>query len=389
MCSGATHSKLIICNAKGAIVASVAGPSTNHWMSGIDECARRIAAMVAEGKEAAGIPHVQKLRAIGLSLSGCEQVNTKKITLFEYNNQMTCTCAQDSTNRSLETSMRLHHPSVADNYYVCSDTVGSVCTASPLGGLVLIAGTGSNALLRNPDGQTYSCGGWGNMIADEGSAWWIAFRCVKIVFDHMDGLVHSPHDVQPVWQLIQQHFGISSRADLLEHVYGKFEKSFFAQICIRLAEAAAAGDPLCRSIFDDAGQYLAKATAALLPRVSPQLTQDDGYLHIVCVGSVWNSWSLLRNGFVQELAERRMPVGFGLKLMHLTQHMALGAVYLAADSIQFDLPRDYTKNVEVFFTQEVHAGGKVEIGAKPTNHGQLLHQRHSSASVHWNGEETV
>lgn len=72
--SGATHSKLVICNAKGTIVSSIAGPSTNHWMSGIDECARRIAAMVTEGKEKAGIPQVQKLRAIGLSLSGCEQV---------------------------------------------------------------------------------------------------------------------------------------------------------------------------------------------------------------------------------------------------------------------------------------------------------------------------
>lgn len=276
--------------------------------------------------------------------------------------------------------MRLHHPNVADHYYVCSDTLGSVFTASPLGGLVLIAGTGSNALLRNPDGQTYNCGGWGNMIADEGSAWWIAFRCVKIVFDHMDGLIESAHDIQNVWQIIQNHFGIKSRADLLEHVYGKFEKSFFAQICVQLAESAAAGDPLCRSIFEDAGSYLAKATAALLPRVSKELVQD-GYLHIVCVGSVWNSWSLLRSGFMKELSAKQQPASFGLKLTRLTQHMALGACYLAADSIQFDLPRDYTKNVEVFFSCEAQPIGKT------TNNGNFLHQRHSSpaVAVHQNG----
>lgn len=269
--------------------------------------------------------------------------------------------------------MRQHHSSVADNYYVCSDTLGSVYTASPLGGLVLIAGTGSNALLRNPDGQTYSCGGWGNMIADEGSAWWIAFRCVKIVFDHMDGLIESPHDVQPAWQIIQRHFSIKSRVDLLEHVYGKFEKSFFAQICVHLAEAASAGDPLCQSIFSDAGEYLAKATIALLPRVSRELTQD-GYLHIVCVGSVWNSWSLLRKGFMRELASKQQPAAFGLKLTQLRQHMALGAVYLAADSIHFDLPRDYTKNVEVFYTCET------QIGVKTKDHDQLR-QHHSSPSL--------
>lgn len=47
--------------------------------------------------------------------------------------------------------------------------MGSIFTASKDGGLVLIAGTGSNALLRNPDGKIFSCGGWGNFLADEGA----------------------------------------------------------------------------------------------------------------------------------------------------------------------------------------------------------------------------
>lgn len=280
--------------------------------------------------------------------------------------------------------MRLHHPTVAEKYYVCSDTLGSVFTASPLGGLVLIAGTGSNALLRNPDGQTFSCGGWGNMIADEGSAWWIAFRCVKIVFDHMDGLVQSPHDVEPVWRIIQQHFKVETRADLLEHCYGKFQKCFFANLCVRLAEAAKAGDSLCASIFTDAGRYLAKATAALLPRVSRELTKD-GNLHVVCVGSVWNSWQLLREGFTSEIIQRPPP--FGLKLVRLTQHMALGAVYIAADSIKFNFPRDYSQNVEVFHTFAASSGVK-EIESKTNGvHAKLLQHLSSPAvnAVHQNG----
>lgn len=72
--SGATHSKLIICNADGEIVATIAGPSTNHWMTGIPECANRIAKMVSEGKSKALIDESTQLKSLGLSLSGCEQV---------------------------------------------------------------------------------------------------------------------------------------------------------------------------------------------------------------------------------------------------------------------------------------------------------------------------
>lgn len=49
-----------------------------------------------------------------------------------------------------------------------SDTLGSLRTGFESGGVVLIAGTGSNALLMNPDGKTYGCGGWGYILGDEG-----------------------------------------------------------------------------------------------------------------------------------------------------------------------------------------------------------------------------
>jgi N-acetylglucosamine kinase len=52
----------------------VEGPSTNHWILGIPEVVKRISKMVADAKEQANIPETIKIRSIGLSLSGCEQV---------------------------------------------------------------------------------------------------------------------------------------------------------------------------------------------------------------------------------------------------------------------------------------------------------------------------
>ncbi|KAJ6637854.1 N-acetyl-D-glucosamine kinase [Pseudolycoriella hygida] len=321
---GATHSNLIICDKNGVIVASVPGPSTNHWMVGIAECANRIAKMVEVGKCEGKIHQSVKLKTLGLSLSGCEQ---------------------ESSNNALERELLYNHPDVSESYVVCSDTLGSVFTASPKGGLVLIAGTGSNAMLSNPDGKTYNCGGWGNMLADEGSAWWISHKGVKTVFDHMDGLNISPYPIDTVWELIKLHFSVDSRADLLDHCYAKFQKSVFAGLCVRLANAADEGDELSKYLFREAGRQLAKATLALTPKVCPTLVKS-GDLNIVCVGSVWKSWHLLKEGFLSEIANGSF--NFGLVLLRLTQQMALGAVYIGVDAKKHNMPREYSKNYEVF-----------------------------------------
>ena len=84
----------------------------------------------------------------GLSLSGCED---------------------DAKNDELKQSLFSKFPALSESYVVCSDTIGSIATASENGGIVIISGTGSNSFALNPDGSTARCGGWGYLLGDEGS----------------------------------------------------------------------------------------------------------------------------------------------------------------------------------------------------------------------------
>lgn len=43
---GGTRSNLLICDLNQTIMVNIAGPGTNHWILGRQECARRIVDMV-------------------------------------------------------------------------------------------------------------------------------------------------------------------------------------------------------------------------------------------------------------------------------------------------------------------------------------------------------
>ena len=137
----------------------------------------------------------------------------------------------------------------------------------------------------------------------------------------MDNLNEAPADIHVVQELIFNHFDIKdrwelqhsvssvqhlpsvSRFGLLTHCYDSFSKAHFAALTRGIAEKAAAGDALCVWLFSEAGRQLGRHIRALAPAISPALTSAPGGLNVVCVGSVWKSWSLLKQGFLQGIKD--------------------------------------------------------------------------------------
>ncbi|CAH1156059.1 unnamed protein product [Phaedon cochleariae] len=323
---GATHSHAIIMNSEGIIVGDAKGAGTNHQLLGMERCWERIADLINQSKSKAGIPLTTPLHGLGLSLSGCEQ---------------------EKSNQELARGLQQRYPNLSEKVIVASDTEGSVAATSNKGGVTCIAGTGSNTLLINPDGTKVQCGGWGNLLGDEGSAWKISHRAVKYCFDDLDNFEKPPYPSERVWALVKSHFHISTQADILASFYQNFDKAHIAHLAKGLSELAKEGDALAKEIFREAGSDLARGISAVASKAANELIQQEGGLHVLCVGSVWLSWELLRPGFISWLRDNTDIQQ--LSLMRLETEMGVGATYLASDRLGLPLERDYSKNYRVFF----------------------------------------
>lgn len=310
---GGTNTVAILLDGKGREVSRANGEGSNPYLVGIDGSIERIHSLLTDAKRVAGLDHEAPVASLGLALSG-GGINS----------------ADD--NAFLKRFNETHPKECASPIAICEDTLGALYTAAAHGGVVLIAGTGSNCELMNPDGSRQRCGGWGHMIGDQGGAFWIAQRSISRLFAIEDGLENSHLDITRTKELFMKHFNLTKREDILRLLYGSdFNKSLIASFCRVLALAClptpengkqqpqlqpptastseevakepTEGDPFCQSVFIEAGEMLAKHVIAILPKTDASLfTSSTKGLRVACVGSVWKSWKLLRHGFDKVLA---------------------------------------------------------------------------------------
>jgi len=329
---GATHTRIVLLNENGGVLADRdVELSTNQWQVGFDECIRRLSDLVTGAKMDAGIGADVQLSALGLALSGVDNAEVS--------------CAMEVELDSLSLVQ-------AGNIIVEGDTMGVVATACENGGMALIAGTGSNCQLVNPSGELFRCGGWGHMMGDEGGAYWISHYCIKKLFDAMDNLVPTNLDTSHVHRIICDYFHVADQKSMLKHLYSEFKKDVIAGMCAELAKCARdTRDPLCLSAFRAAGRFLALHILAMLPKADKALFSEDAGLKVVCTGSVWKSWDLLEEGFVEGLtSSRHVDVKVNkLTLLTLSKPAAFGAAYLGAKKAGCCLPVDFAKNATVFY----------------------------------------
>jgi glucosamine kinase len=151
-------------------------------------------------------------------------------------------------------------------WVVVNDVVGAWATAaSARPGVGVISGTGSNVLGVGPDGRAWRAGGWGHVLGDEGSGYWLAVQSIKAALADREG---SGPETALSAALIN-FFEVQSVEALAAIVYSKpLSKGEIAAFAIETARVAHAGDIVARGLYARAAGELARQIAAVVEQTN-------------------------------------------------------------------------------------------------------------------------
>jgi N-acetylglucosamine kinase-like BadF-type ATPase len=185
-------------------------------------------------------------------------------------------------------------------------------------GIVVVAGTGSIAYGRDAHGRAARSGGWGHVIGDEGSGYWIGRHALAAAVREVDG--RGPRTA--LTDDVMEHFGVPDAAGLIRVVYNReVPRGNLATLGGTLQRARDRGDAVAMQILERAADELALSATA----VASKLGMRGDAFPFVLAGGMFRVMPSLAG----ELRVRLGEVAPRAEVRVLTVEPAEGAVALA------------------------------------------------------------
>lgn len=217
---------------------------------------------------------------------------------------------------------------------------------------VVIAGTGSNVLVKGGDGTIHQVGGHEWVACDYGSAFWIGLRAVRQAYRDLESGVDSV-----ILQRLEQLYGLrpndhkrlTARLRDLAIADASMKKEI-ARFAASVCSAAERGDAEAQNIVKAEAEDLADVTAGALRRFLAQGQIADGISLVQCGSVLANEF--YRGAFESQIDMRLRTTdqrGSSLRWQRFTTG-GEAAVRLAA---RLDGPVDELLNVDRLFRPAV------------------------------------
>ena len=285
---------IIVDTDENQIIARAETGAANYQVVGLKEACQQIKDALEAAKHRAGI---SRLTALGIGLAGAG----RKDDLRKIKNR-------------IKTMIDMRNIFFSDDGYIAllGATGGSE-------GIVLIAGTGSIAYGLKKSGSKIRSGGWGPIIGDEGSGYWIAVEAIKRAIRASEN--RAPET--SLKKIILQHFDFDSLEELIPFVYqGKLPRKEIAALTPEIFNLAQNGEQAAVEITENAVEELALLANSL--KVKLDYPEDK----------IAGTGGLIKSDYFYDLLERKLSKKYNMKIYKAKYSAAYGAVFLALEELK-------------------------------------------------------
>jgi len=300
---GGTKTAGLLADREGKIIARLRGEGSNQFVIGMDNAARNLAELMAALASAAGRPVGAIARAV-LGLAGMGALGDRAALAAAVQARL----------------QAMGHPPVP----LAIETDGRVALEGAFDGgpgIVVVAGTGSVVMGKSARGEALSIGGWGRVIGDEGSGYFIGLEALKAVARELDGRGEAGR----LRVTLASRFGLDSRDRITSAVYR--EKFDIPSVAPAVLEAAGAGDAVALGILARGAAELAAQIGATIARLG--LERGTG---VVMTGGLIDHDTI----YAQMLAEALKREAPGAEVCPALNGPAHGALLMARAALEGD-----------------------------------------------------
>jgi len=218
---------------------------------------------------------------------------------------------------------------VSDEWIVVNDVVGAWATATGTGpGVAVISGTGSNVFGVGPGDRAWRAGGWGHLLGDEGSGYWLGVQSIKAALADREasGPPTALSDAAPAF------FKRDSVEALASYVYSKpLTKGEIAAFAIETARHAEAGDAVARELFERGAVELGAQIAAVIRSCGLDGASAEGEQLVFPVGLIGSAFKA-GPMFVEPLTRAIHAVAPAARVDRVEMAPVGGSLLLAAEA---------------------------------------------------------
>lgn len=137
-------------------------------------------------------------------------------------------------------------------------------------GILILSGTGSMAWGRNSAGVSSRVGGWGDVIGDEGSSYWIGKAALSLVSQSLDGRAGATKLAEAMFEYL--HLDGADPVNALGGWVSELAnpRAEIAALSVLVDRVAQMGDEGAARLIEQAAFELAKHVEAIAPHCDPE-----------------------------------------------------------------------------------------------------------------------